>query len=63
MHMQAQWVHLQLHTAIDLDDLRSQKRQARLAPTHRPQSSSFFLGLYLESYEVIPNRNYLGAHG
>ena len=30
--------------------------------THRPLSSSFY-GLYLESYKVIPKRNYLGAYG
>ena len=30
--------------------------------THRPLSSSFY-GLYLESYKVIPRRNYLGAYG
>ena len=26
-------------------------------------SSSFFYGLYSESYKVIPKRNYLGAYG
>ena len=31
-------------------------------PTHRPLSSSFVYGLYLESYKVIPKRNYLGAN-
>ena len=30
--------------------------------THRPLSSSF-LGLYFESYKVIPKRNCLGAYG
>ena len=34
----------------------------RVAPTHRPLSSSL-LGLSLESYKGIPKRNYLGAHG
>ena len=36
----------------------------RLEPiTHRPLSSSFYYGVYLESYKVIPKRNYLGAYG
>ena len=30
---------------------------------HRPLSSSFFYGLYLGSYKVIPKRKYLGAYG
>ena len=30
------------------------------AATHRPHSSSFW-GSYLESYKVIPKRNYYGA--
>ena len=29
--------------------------------SHRPLSSSFFYGLYIESLKVIPKRNYLGA--
>ena len=29
--------------------------------THRPPSGSVY-GLYLESYKVIPKRNYLGAY-
>ena len=29
--------------------------------THRPLSSSFFYGLYLEPHKVIPKRNYLGG--
>ena len=30
--------------------------------THRPQVVPFY-GLFLESYKVIPKRNYLGAYG
>ena len=30
--------------------------------THRPQVVPFY-GLFLESYKVIPQRNYLGAYG
>ena len=34
------------------------QRKAPSVPTHRPLRSSF-----LESYKVIPKRNYLGAYG
>ena len=37
-------------------------RYLYMVQTYRPLSSSFY-GLYLESYKVIPKRNYLGAYG
>ena len=39
------------------------KRGTTGEPTNRPLSSSFFDGLYLESYKVIPKRNSLEAYG
>ena len=32
-------------------------------PTHRLLSSSFLWLIYVESYKVIPKRNYYGAYG
>ena len=46
-----------MYQIIDLEALRNYNRVL----AYRPLSSSF-LWLYLESYKVIPNRNYLGAY-
>ena len=49
------WVVLTLRPAFEPKDSH--------IPTHRPLSSSLFMGLYVEPYKVVPTRNYLGAYG